>query len=110
MDFKIDDYKRCSVVKGEGRIDSATAPDIEKVLNELVDSDKSIILDMANIDFVSSAGWWAIIRAQKELKKKHKPDLILVTLNDNVRDSMDLVGILPYFSVFDDLTAAIASL
>ena len=36
MDFKVTGYKRCEVIKGVGRIDSATAPDIEKVLNKLI--------------------------------------------------------------------------
>jgi len=46
---------------------------------------------------------------QKELKKSNL-DLILVNLNENVRDSMDLIGILPYFAIYDNLVDAVASL
>lgn len=109
MEFTTTDYKRCTVVKGSGRIDSSTAPDLEKTLNDLLSTDKDIILDMSEINFVSSAGWWAIIRVQKELKKK-RTDLILVQLNENVRDSMNLVGILPYFSIFEKMEDALGSL
>ena len=109
MDLTRTEYKRCTVVKGSGRIDSASAPDVEKVLMELVPKVKAIILDMADIDFVSSAGWWSIIRVQKELKKSGRNDLIMVALCDNVRDSMELIGILPYFSTYDTLTDAVAS-
>ena len=35
MDFKITDYKRCKVVKGLGRIDSATAPDIALAMGRM---------------------------------------------------------------------------
>lgn len=110
MDFKKIDYKRGTVVKGVGRIDSASAPDLEKVMMGLVHGGKSIILDLEDIDFVSSAGWWSIIRVQKELKKTSQQDLILTCLCENVRDSMDLIGILPYFSVYDNLVDAVASL
>ncbi|MEL7625312.1 MAG: STAS domain-containing protein [Anaerolineaceae bacterium] len=110
MDFKVTDYKRCVVVKGLGRIDSATAPDIEKVLNDLVEDKKTIILDMSDITFVSSAGWWAIIRAYKELQKGNSGKIVLAGLNENVRSSMDLIGILPYFPTYDTLVDAIADL
>ncbi len=110
MDFKVTDYKRCVVVKGLGRIDSATAPDIEKVLNDLVEDKKTIILDMSDITFVSSAGWWAIIRAYKELQKGNSGKIVLAGLNENVRSSMDLIGILPYFPTYNTLVDAIADL
>ena len=110
MEFKKTEYKRGTVVKGIGRIDSASAPELEKVLMEIVQSGRSIILDLADIDFISSAGWWSIIRVQKELKKSSQQDLLLASLCENVRDSMELIGILPYFSVYDNLVEAIASL
>ncbi len=110
MEFKKTEYKRGTVVKGVGRIDSASAPELEKVLMEIVQSGRSIILDLADIDFISSAGWWSIIRVQKELKKSSQQDLLLASLCENVRDSMELIGILPYFSVYDNLVEAIASL
>ncbi len=110
MDFTISDYKRCIVVKGVGRIDSATAPDLEKTLMDLVAERKSIVLDMSEISFVSSSGWWSIIRALKEIKKSNEGQLILAELNDNVRDSMELIGILAYFPHYDNLVEAIASI
>lgn len=109
MDFKVTEYKRACVVKGLGRIDSAAAPEIERVLTDLIDKNKAMIIDMKDIDFVSSAGWWSIIRVQKELKKRGKGNLTLVGICQNVRESMDLIGILPYFTVYDELIDAIGS-
>ncbi len=110
MDFKVTEYKRAFVVKALGRIDSAVAPDIERILTELLDKTKAIIIDMSDIDFVSSAGWWSIIRVQKELKKRGRGNLTLVGLCQNVRESMELIGILPYFSVYDELVDAIGNI
>ena len=108
MEFKITDYKRCTVVKGLGRIDSATSPDLEKTLSDLIPSNKGIVLDLTDIDFVSSAGWWTIIRAQKELKKLNS-ELCLAGVNENVKDSMDLIGILPYFCLYENVVDAIGN-
>lgn len=110
MDFKVTEYKRAVVVKGLGRIDSVVAPDLENILMELMDKNKAIIIEMSDIEFVSSAGWWSIIRVQKELKKRGRGNLTLVGLNQNVRESMDLIGILPYFTVYDELVDAIGSM
>lgn len=109
MEFTKTDYKRCIVVKAIGRFDSATAGELEKVLTNLIPADKDIVLDMSDISFVSSAGWWSIIRVQKELKKK-RDDLVLVALNDNVKDSMDLIGILQYFTVYPNMVEALGNL
>jgi anti-anti-sigma factor len=106
MEFNTKEYKRSIVVKVDGRIDSYTALDLENALMKLVPAGKGLILDMESVEFVSSAGWWAIIRVQKEVKKVRN-DLVLVALHENVRDSMDLIGILPYFNVYDDLVSAI---
>mgnify|MGYP005813997209 CR=1 FL=1 len=109
MDFQLTEYKRCTVIKAEGRFDSLTASELEKKLTDLVPSGKDIVLDMTGITFVSSAGWWAIIKAQKELKKRNR-DLVLVNINENVKDSMDLIGILPYFTVYENLVDALGNL
>lgn len=110
MEITKTEYKRATVLKCVGRIDSATAPDLEKQMMELVLSGKNIILDLQEISLVSSQGWWAIIRVQKELKKIGRKKLILVCVCENVRDSMNLIGILPYFTVFENMVDAIASL
>lgn len=109
MDLQVTEYKRCNILKATGRIDSASAMDVETALMELVAKDKAIIFDMSGVDFVSSAGWWSVIRAQKELKKGNKGEMVLVGLNDNIRDSMDLIGILPYFTIYEQLIDAIGN-
>lgn len=109
MEFKITDYKRCTIVKGLGRIDSASSPDLEKTLTDLIPSNKGIVLDLTDINFVSSAGWWTIIRAQKELKKRDN-EICLAGVNENVKDSMDLIGILPYFCLYENVVDAIGNI
>ncbi len=110
MDFEITEYKRSTVIYTSGRIDSYTAPEVEEALNQLIEKGQfNIIFDMRDVTFVSSAGWWALIRIQKEVKKMSRGELVLVKLDERIRESMDLVGIGPYFKVFDDLLEAVGS-
>ena len=108
MEFSITEYKRCDVVKGVGRIDSNTAPQLESVINGLIEKGRhNLVFDASEITFVSSAGWWALIRIQKTCKGHG--ELVLVKLDTKIRASMDLVGIGSYFKVFEDVTTAVGS-
>jgi anti-sigma B factor antagonist len=108
MEFSVTEYKRCDVVKGVGRIDSNTAPQLESVINGLIEKGRhNLVFDASEITFVSSAGWWALIRIQKACKGHG--ELVLVKLDPKIRASMDLVGIGSYFKIFDDVTTAVGS-
>jgi anti-sigma B factor antagonist len=108
MDFTITELKRCDVVKGVGRIDSNTAPQLETTMSSLVEKGRhNLVFDASEITFISSAGWWALIRIQKACKGKG--ELVLVKLDPKIRASMDLVGIGSYFKAFDDVTTAVGS-
>ena len=110
MDFEVTEFKRSTVLYTGGRIDSYTSPEVEEALKQLLEKGQyNIIFDMRDVSFVSSAGWWALIRVQKEVKKMNRGELVLVKLDERIRESMDLVGIGPYFKVFDDVTEAVGS-
>jgi anti-sigma B factor antagonist len=111
MDFEITEYKRSTVLHTTGRIDSYTAPELEEALNQLIEKGQyNIIFDMSDVTFVSSAGWWALIRVQKEVNKLNRGELVLVNMDERIRESMDLVGIEPYFKVYDDLIDAVGNI
>lgn len=108
MDFEITEYKRSTVIYSSGRIDSSTAPELEEALNQLIEKGQyNIIFDMRDITFVSSAGWWALIRVQKEVKRLNRGELVLVKLDERIQKSMDLVGIRSYFKIHDQLIEAV---
>ena len=110
MNFEITEYKRSTVLYTSGRIDSYTAPEVEGALNQLIEKGQyNNIFDMRDVTFVSSAGWWALIRVQKEVKKMNRGELILVSMDERIRESMDLVGIAPYFTVYKDLIDAVGN-
>lgn len=110
MEITTTSYKRCDVVKTDGRIDSYTAPDLEEVLNSLTSLGKyKLIFDMSGVDFMSSKGWWVLIETQKNCKRYNRGELVLVGVQDRIKESLDLVGMGSYFRLFEDLTAAVGN-
>ena len=57
MEISTSEYKRCDLVKAVGRVDSSTAPDLEKHFNGILNSGKSgIIFDMGEGNVCISVG------------------------------------------------------
>ena len=104
-------YKRVDVVKMNGRIDTYTAPFLQQVLDSLTENGRfNIVLNMADIDFLSSKGLWVLTETQKKCKKLNRGELILAHVSPRISSSFDLVGMSGYFREFDDLLKAVASL
>lgn len=110
MEVTSTEYKRCDVVKAVGRIDSSTAPRLEEALNSIVEAGRyKIVFDMTDVNFMSSKGWWVLIDAQKKCKRYKRGEVVLVNVQDNIRESLELVGMGSYFKIYNDITAAVGS-
>lgn len=110
MEIHTTQHKRCDVVTVNGRIDSYTAPQLEEVLKSITDDGRyKIVLDMEDVDFMSSKGWWVLIDTQKTCRRYNRGELILSGIQTRIKESLELVGIGSYFKVFDDVTSAVGS-
>ena len=104
------EYKRCHLVKMDGRIDSATGDELHKVLKSLNEKGfYKIVFDMTDVDFLSSKGWWVLIETQKACKRYNRGELVLANVQSKILESLDLVGMSNYFRVFEDIVSAVAS-
>lgn len=75
-----------------GRLDSVTAPVVEQRLLSLIDgSHRQIIVDCAELAYISSAGLRVFLMAAKRVTQR-KGKLIFTSLNDEVRQVFDLTG------------------
>ena len=52
-----------------GRLDTITAPTLDKIINEDIGDAKNLILDMKNLEYISSAGLRVLLGAQKKMQK-----------------------------------------
>ena len=53
-----------------GRLDTQTAPELEKEVDGIVSSIKELTFDMTGLEYVSSAGLRVILKAQKIMNTK----------------------------------------
>lgn len=56
----------------EGRLDTATAPEFESVLNANIGGVNELTIDCAGLEYVSSAGLRVLLSAQKKMKSGMK--------------------------------------
>ena len=101
MEITAQEFKRCSLVKPSGRIDSATAPQFQDALDAVTESGTyRLVLDMSEVDFISSAGLRAIVNARKTCRRYNRGDLVLASPSENVQRTMELAGFYTLFDVY----------
>ncbi|MCR5623972.1 MAG: STAS domain-containing protein [Lachnospiraceae bacterium] len=66
----------------EGRLDTTTAPQLESELKASLDGVKSLIIDLGQLDYISSAGLRVLLFAQKTMNKQGS-DNPMVVKNSN---------------------------
>lgn len=79
-----------TVLKLEGRLDTTTAPELEKTINGEGDALKNLVLDFAGVDYISSAGLRVLLSAQKKMNVQGRMELINV--KETVMDIFEMTG------------------
>lgn len=79
-----------AVIALEGRLDTVTAPDLEKELQEILPNITKLVFDFANLEYLSSAGLRVLLNTQKIISKVGK--MIVKNVNDTIMDVFDMTG------------------
>lgn len=75
----------------EGRLDTNTAPELEKEIGaELTDDVKTLMLDLKDLEYISSAGLRVLLAAQK--KMNIRGNMIVKNANDMIMDVFQVTG------------------
>ena len=110
MEIKTTQYKRCELIKVSGRVDSFTAPKLGDTLNEITQTGKyKLVLDMSEVEYVSSAGLRVMIDVQKICKQFNKGEVVLVSVPKRIFETLELAGFVPLFKFYDDVTEAVGN-
>lgn len=73
-----------------GRLDTTTAPELEKAFEENMDVSKDLILDMKELEYISSAGLRVLLTAQKKMNQSGK--MKLTGVSDEVMEVFEITG------------------
>lgn len=109
LNIVTESYKRAVLVKASGRIDSSSASQFDATLKGLIaDGQNNLVVDLSEINYMSSAGLRTIVAAHRECRKKGG-DVHLAAPSERVSEVLSLAGLHTIFTVFDDTTAAVGS-
>ena len=74
----------------EGRLDTTTAPELDKAFKETLDGVRELTLDFSALDYISSAGLRVLLSAQKLMNKQG--EMKITHVNDIIMEIFDVTG------------------
>lgn len=110
MEITTQEFKHCDLFKVTGRVDSSTASDFAKALeNSNNNSRFNIVVDMSGLEYMSSAGFRALLATQRNCKRYNRGELVLVAVPERIKEALELAGFTELFKVFEDSITAVGS-
>ena len=105
MNLNVGEVDGVTVIETTGRLDTATAPELERAGGELIDAGViRIVLDLSRLEYLSSAGLRVILALAKRLRAA-EGELVMCEAGGLVRETLELagiVGIVPLCATLDD--------
>lgn len=74
----------------QGRLDTTTAPQLEAELKSSVDGVSELVLDFADLEYISSAGLRVLLSAQKVMSRQGS--MVVRNVNEDIMDVFELTG------------------
>jgi anti-sigma B factor antagonist len=110
MEITTKQYKHCDLLVVEGKVDSYTAPDLTKAIEEVnAKGQFKLVLDLDKLEYMSSAGFRALLIGQRNCKRYNRGEIVLAAVPRKILDALELTGFTPLFRIFEDVIAAVGS-
>lgn len=95
-----DNTQNVAIMNVKGRVDSSTAPELDNALANLLNSDQNkIVLNLEAVEYLSSAGLRALVKALKDAQKSGG-DLRLAAVSQPIEVILRTVGMMQMFKLF----------
>jgi anti-sigma B factor antagonist len=108
MEISAKEIKRTELITIKGRVGSVEAPQFEDALEAANRrGNYRIVIDMSQLEYMSSAGFRALGNAQRNSKRHSRGEVMLAQVPDRVREALELVGFAEYFNIFDSVSLAL---
>ena len=79
----------------EGRLDTVTSPVLESELQNSLDGIEKLIMDMKNLQYISSAGLRVLLTARKGIQG----ELVLKNVASSVREVLEITGFVDILTI-----------
>ena len=80
-----------------GRLDTTTAPALDKSILENINGMKSLILDLKELEYISSAGLRVLLSAQKKMQKNNV--MKVINVSDEIMDIFEMTGFVDILTI-----------
>ncbi len=81
-----------------GRLNTGTAPELDAALAKSLDGVNHLVLDLKDLDYISSAGLRVILSAQKTMTRK-KGTLVVRGIKPEVYDVFEMTGFVDFLTI-----------
>ena len=78
------------IISPVGRLDTASAPQLDELLKTSIEGITELILDLSKLDYMSSAGLRIILYAQKAMNTQGK--MKVINVNSTIMEIFDITG------------------
>ena len=110
MEITTKQFKNCDLVTVKGRIDSSTAPQLTETLEAVTGGGRyKIVLDMTGLEYMSSAGFRALLSSQRVCKRYNRGEIVLAVVPERVQEALELAGFTELFKTYSDTVEAVGS-
>lgn len=108
ISIETDNSNNIVIMNVMGRVDSNTSPELDHALANLLQNEKDkIVVNLEQVDYLSSAGLRVLVQALKDTQKSGG-NLHLATISENVEMVLRTVGMLQMFKMFSTTEEAVA--
>ncbi len=108
MNVNVTLENKTTLIQVSGRIDSTNANQLgDALMGEINQGHMQLVLDLASVDYMSSAGLREIVSALK--KVRGKGDLRLAQPSERVLEVLEMAGLDTIFQIYPDQSLALNS-
>lgn len=90
MTLNINRNGNASTIEIIGRLDTVTAPALDKMIDEELEGVTALTLDMNALEYISSAGLRVVLTAQKKMQKIGS--IKLIGVSEAVMEVLEMTG------------------
>ena len=80
-----------------GRLDTTTAPQFEEAIKSSIDGVKTLTVDLAELEYVSSAGLRVFLAAQKTMNKQGS--MVIKNVNETIMEVFEVTGFVDILTI-----------
>ncbi len=98
MDIKVTNQGTQATVAVVGHLNTATAGKLEEALVPVIEASEQVVIDLADLEYISSAGLRVLLSAHKSLDAKGG-SLVICHPQESVREVFEITGLIDALTI-----------